>query len=111
MKFVSTIDLDALERRLEEGLPLALKAGIEHIAEVSTPLVPLLEGTLVRSQQTGVHGIEYAWISYGTPYAAYQHYKFNLRHEHGQANFLGQPLRTDGQKALEIVAERLARVL
>lgn len=94
--------LDLSEADTTEALGLAM----EHIGEVSAQLVPVEEGTLVRSQRITVDAGE-ARIGYGTAYARRQHEELDYRHEHGQAKFLEQPMETEAGAALRIVAQRL----
>jgi hypothetical protein len=99
-----------LDARVDAAVPDALMMGAEHIGEKSAPLVPLEEGTLLRSWQVDVSEDE-AEMSYNTPYARYQHEVLSLRHPHGQAKFLEQPMLTDGPQAVEIVGEQIRRAL
>jgi hypothetical protein len=99
-----------LDARVDAAIPDALAMGAEHIGEKSAPLVPLEEGTLLRSWAVDVDG-DTVEMSYDTPYARYQHEVLSLRHPHGQAKFLEQPLLTDGPRAVEIVGEQIRRAL
>lgn len=97
--------------RLRAAEPEALRAGMEHIGEVAASLTPVEEGTLVRSQRVEVEG-NTAQISSNTPYSRYQHEKLSLRHPNGgQAKFIEQPMLTEKDTALAIVARTLGEAL
>jgi len=100
-----------LDARVDAAVPDALAMGAEHIGEKSAPLVPLEEGTLLRSWRVDSDGGDTVEMSYNTPYARYQHEVLSLRHPHGQAKFLEQPMLTDGPQALDIVGEQIRRAL
>lgn len=104
------LDLAKLKHRVDEVKPEALAAGMEHIRQVSAPLVPVETGRLVGSAAVEVTG-DRASLSYAGPYARYQHERLDLHHQHGQAKYLEQPVLTDGGKAIEIVAEHIKRAL
>jgi hypothetical protein len=101
-------EFDAWIERVDAATPEAIAHAIHHIAEVSAQQTPLEEGTLVRSQQVKVEG-DTASISYGTPYARYQHERLSLRHEHGNAKFLEGPMIAEKDTALDIIANDLSR--
>lgn len=107
---VSGLNLRQLDRKVEEVAPEAVAAGMEHIHQVSAPLVPVETGRLVGSGTVHVDG-DTASLTYDGPYARYQHERMDLRHEHGQAKFLEQPVATEERTALQIVAERIRRGL
>ena len=106
----SGLDLHRLIARVDAAAPAAVGAGMEHIHGVSAPLVPVETGRLVGSGAVHVDG-DTAALTYDGPYARYQHERLDLRHEHGQAKFLEQPITTEAQTALEIVARRLQQAL
>lgn len=107
---VSGLDLDQLITRIDEATPVAVGAGMEHIHSVSAPLVPVETGRLVGSGTVHVDG-DTAALTYDGPYARYQHERLDLRHEHGQAKFLEQPINSEKDTALAIVARRLKNAL
>jgi hypothetical protein len=110
IRFEFDLHFAELDARVDAAAPDALRAGAEHIGEKSSPLVPLEEGTLLRSWAVDVDG-DTAEMSYNTPYARYQHEVLSLRHPHGQAKYLEQPMLTDGREALAIVGEQIRRAL
>jgi hypothetical protein len=108
LRFDIDLDIDILDARVAAATPEGLAAGMEHIRQVSAPLVPVETGRLVGSAEVQVDG-DRASLSYAGPYARYQHERLDLRHEHGQAKYLEQPVLTDGDKAVEIVGEVIKR--
>lgn len=103
---IAGLNLAQLERRVAEVAPEAVGAGMEHIRGASAPLVPVETGRLVGSAAVHVDG-DQASLTYDGPYARYQHERLDLRHEHGQAKFLEQPIATDARTAIQIVAQRI----
>jgi len=111
IRFEYNLHFDHLHRAAEDMGPEALTQAAEHVGEVSAQLVPIEEGTLLRSQKIEIDSATEASISYNTVYARYQHERLDLRHEHGQAKYLEQPMITEEPKVLEIIAEHLRRML
>ena len=97
-------NLDRIATAAPDGAKGALSPAIDHIAAASAELVPVETGTLVGSRKVNVDG-KTASIEYGTPYARYQHYRLDLHHEHGQALYLEQPVRTETGAAVRIIAD------
>lgn len=102
--------LDALDERFAAATPEALGQGMEHIRGTAAELTPVETGRLVGSATVHVEGDE-ASVTYDGPYARYQHERLDLRHEHGQAKYLEQPVRTEADTALGIVARRLGQAM
>lgn len=98
--------LEALDAAIDSLMPIAVGRGMEHVRAVSAGLVPVQSGHLVGSASVTVHGDE-ARIKYPGPYSRAQHYRLDYRHTHGQALYLEQPLRTEAQKVMEIIADTL----
>jgi hypothetical protein len=107
---VSGLDLERLITRVDAATPAAVGLGMEHIHQVSAELVPVETGRLVGSGAVHVDG-DTAALTYDGPYARYQHERLDLHHEHGQAKFLEQPVTTEQDTALAIVARRLKEAL
>ena len=107
---VSGLNLGQLLDRVDAAAPEALGEAMEHIRGVAAELTPVETGRLVGSAAVHVEGDE-ASITYDGPYARFQHERLDLRHEHGQAKFLEQPMHSEAQKAVEIIAQRLRGAL
>ncbi|MGW0550562.1 hypothetical protein [Streptomyces altiplanensis] len=95
-------------RRLaSEGLQRAL----EHTLGEAKKLVPLEEGTLERSGQVNVDGLN-GNITFDTVYAVRQHEEMDWKHLPGrQAKYLEQPMNTERTVMLELMAVGLRRWL
>lgn len=112
IRWESDLHFEELDARVDVGAIAGLRLGMEHIGAVSAPLVPVEDGTLVHSQQIGVdEAKQLGWISYGTPYARFQHDRYDLRHEHGQANYLGQPVHTEKDAAVAEVGDGIKKAI
>jgi hypothetical protein len=103
--------LDGIAGRARAALPEAGVAAMTHIAQASAELVPVETGTLLNSQKISGSEDGTTTVSYGTPYARYQHERLDLRHEHGQAKYLEQPMHTEKDTALDIAADTIKRAL
>jgi ketosteroid isomerase-like protein len=95
-------------RRLaSEGLQRAL----EHTLGEANKLVPLDEGTLRRSGRVDVDGLN-GVITYDTVYAVRQHEELTWKHLPGrQAKYLEQPMNTERDVMLQLMAVPLRRWL
>ena len=106
--------LDAAAARIEAVLPIALAKAAEHVRGEAAKLTPIETGHLVGSAEVRVHqdgALPWAEIYYPGPYARYQHYELQLRHTHGQALYLEQPMITETQKVVQIIAGEIRDVL
>ena len=107
------------------GLAQGLNQAAEHLAALSTPLVPYLDGDLTDSQD--VHQVDEATVEqgaqvqYGTPYAVYQHeggdatrtvtrYTQNPHPEAG-SHFLSRPLEANRATLQAIIAQSVKGAL
>lgn len=107
---VSGLHLDEVTRRLEAATPAAVGAAMEHVLSVAATKVPVETGRLVGTGTVHVDG-DTASITFDGPYARYQHERLDLKHEHGQAKYLEEPVSTEKQTALAIAAQQLKRAL
>ena len=103
-------EIDGVTERMLALVPIALGRGMEHVRGIAAPLTPLRSGHLVGSAGVTVNGDE-ASLTYPGPYARNQHYSLDFRHEHGQALYLEQPMITESQKVMEIIADTLEEAL
>lgn len=79
----------------------------------SNKIIPLEEGTLMRSGQTSIdEGALTGTVSYGTPYAVRQHEEMTWRHAPGrQAKYLETAVNTSRDECLRIMQSELRRWL
>lgn len=110
MRWENRLDLRGLSVDVDAVAPAAIAAGLEHIRTTSAPLVPIETGRLVGSAEVHVDG-DHGSITYAGPYARYQHERLDLHHAHGQAKFLEQPMHTEAETVLKIVADKLKEAL
>ena len=95
------------------GALQGLRKGAEHILEEATRIVPLQEGTLMRSGVVAVDETQLrASITYDTPYAVRQHEEMNYNHPLGrQAKYLETPMNSERDKVMEIIAQEIKESL
>jgi hypothetical protein len=103
----------AINARWKAGAIEGLELGAEHVLQVSRQRVPLEFGELERSGQTSVDRSELrSAVSYGTPYAVYQHETPNLRHLPGREwKYLENPAREEAEMVERIIAAAIERAL
>lgn len=96
----------------------ALSDGAEHVKEVAQEKAPLLvdvqranreevSGTLRESAYTRVLDDVTAEVGFSDFAAQWQHERLDYHHDVGQAKFLEEPLRTEKDETLRIIAARL----
>lgn len=95
--------------RAARGLQLAL----EHVLAESNRIIPLEEGTLMRSGETSIdEGNLTGTVSYNSPYAVRQHEELTWRHAPGrQAKYLETAVNTSRQDCARIMQQELRRWL
>lgn len=104
------LDLMGVINRTRVAVPPAAEAGMQHVREVAVERTPLEESTL-RDSAT-VHPEESgASITYNGPYARYQHFKLNLRHETGRDHYLSSAVLDEGPTARDIAGNRIGEAL
>lgn len=97
------------KRRAARGLHLAL----EHLLSESNKIVPLDEGTLLRSGTVSMEDSQLLGaVAYNTPYAVRQHEEVDWRHAPGrQAKYLETAVNANRQACLRIMQAELRRWL
>lgn len=98
--------LEALDQQTAELTPIAVGRAMEHVRAVAAPLTPKRDGYLVGSAGVTVRGYE-ARLTYQGPYARRQHYELDWKHTQGQALYLEQPMRTEVDACMRIMADTL----
>lgn len=88
-----------------------LQRALEHTLGEAKKIVPLDEGPLERSGRVDVDGLNGA-ISFDTVYAVVQHENLDYKHLPGrQAKYLEQPMNTEREVMLRLMAVDLRRWL
>jgi hypothetical protein len=106
---------DKAKAAVRKGAARGLELGAEHVLEEANRIVPIEEGTLLRSGVADVdEGALQASVSFDTPYAVKQHEDLTMQHDAGrQAKYLEQPLneaKADGTVE-ELIAREVRRAL
>lgn len=105
-----SIHMDQITAAVIAAVPGATFKAMEHLHQVAVSKTPVQTGNL--AGESSVEPIPGgASVYYPGPYARYQHYELQLRHETGQALYLEQPLVQETPKILEIVATELRNVI
>ena len=94
-----TTKLRAVRSRLPQAIADLNRGNASAILEKSQPLVPVDTGDLKRSGRVEDAPKGAAILVYGggkINYAGYVHYRLDVNHPIGQAQYVGQPLRTEG---------------
>jgi hypothetical protein len=103
------IHLQAITEEVIAAVPEAAAKGMEYLRSVAVSKTPIETGNLRSEAEVKVHP-DGAEVYYPGPYARYQHYELQLRHDHGgQALYLEGPLKTEEATILGIVAQELGK--
>lgn len=86
---------------------------LEHILAESNKIIPLEEGTLMRSGKVAMDPANLMGaISYDSPYAVRQHEELTWRHSPGrQAKYLETAVNSSRQECMRIMQAELRRWL
>ena len=93
-----TPTLRAVRARLPKAIADLNRGNARAILSVSQPLVPVDTGALKRSGRVKQAAKGASVLIYGggkIDYAGYVHYRLDVNHPVGQAQYVGQPLRTE----------------
>lgn len=102
------IHLANITHEVLAAIPEAAAKGAEHLRQTAVEKTPIETGNLREEAEVKVHD-DGAEVYYPGPYARYQHYELQLRHEDGQALYLEIPTVTEAPKIIEIIAEELRK--
>ena len=107
--FHMELDSAGLAARAEEAAASAVRAAGEDVLARAIAMVPRRTGALAASAALGVEG-NTAVVSFGTPYAPYQHDGEGLRHPGGgQARFLADAL--EDPETMAVMARAFGKAL
>lgn len=107
------LNIGAIKQAQRAAAVKGLQKAAEHLLQVSREQVPIEEGTLERSGVPSVDEDELAAaVSYDTVYAVRQHEDLTLKHDDGRkAKYLEDPMQSEQQTMLDIVAAEIRRSL
>ena len=110
-----TPTLRAVRTRLPAAIDALNRGNARAILSASQPLVPVDTGALKRSGRV-VKGRRKnsSVLVYGGKrinYAGYVHYRLDVNHPVGQAQFVGQPLRTERRRRVQETARAFRKWL
>lgn len=104
--------LSGVEAEVNGAVPFAVGRAAEHIRTVSTELAPIRTGHLRGSAEVkAVSRYEFR-VYFPGPYSRRQHYELSWRHpQGGQALYLQQPMLTEAEKCLQIMADTIREAM
>ena len=122
IRIANGINLGKLKAEAQEVTPDALKAGADHVLEVSQELVPVLVDveranrrerpeTLKESGFTEVRDENTAVVGYKDFISARQHEDLEYHHDIGRAKYLEDPLKSETDEVMRIVSDKLREAL
>ena len=109
-----TPTLRAARSRLPDAIKDLNRGNARAILEVSQPLVPVDTGALKRSGRVEPAPNGASVLVYGggdIDYAGIVHYKLGVNHPVGQAQYVGQPLRTERPERKQATARAMRKWL
>ena len=109
-----TPTLRAVRTRLPDAIKDLNRGNARAILEASQPLVPVDTGALKRSGRVEPAKKGASVLVYGggpIDYAGYVHYRLDVNHKVGQAQFVGQPLRTERLRRVTATARAFRKWL
>jgi len=97
----------------KKGAARGLMLGAEHLLEEANRIVPIEEGTLLRSGVASVdEGTLRAAVSFDTPYSVVQHEDLTMRHDAGRsAKYLELPLSSERGTIQNLIAAEIKKAL
>lgn len=120
----NSLNLGAVRQRVDEVSPDALDAAAQHVLGVAKGKAPLLvdlhkanderranPGALRASGYVEVLDDNTAAVGFREFYAGWQHEDLTYHHADGQAKYLEEPLATEKDTALQIMADHVRQAL
>jgi hypothetical protein len=118
----NSLNLGQIHREVDRVSPEALDAAAQHVLEVARGKAPLLidveranreevPGTLRDSGYARVLDDVTAEVGFTDFIAPRMHEDMDLHHDDGQAKFLEEPMVTEKDRALQILADHVRQAL
>ncbi|HET6909830.1 MAG TPA: hypothetical protein VFH54_10870 [Mycobacteriales bacterium] len=124
IRIENSLNLGAMRDRVREVSPEALNDAAQHVLEVAREKAPLLvdlkrandqrradPGALRASGYARVVDDTTAEVGFSEFYAGWQHERTDYHHQVGQAKYLEEPLVTEKDEAMRIMARRIGDAL
>lgn len=124
IRIENSLNLGALMDRVRAVSPEALDDAAQHVLEVAREKAPLLvdlkkanderrsdPGALRASGYARVVDDTTAEVGFSEFYAGWQHERMDYHHVDGQAKYLEEPLVTEKDEAMRIMANRIEDAL
>lgn len=111
LRMEGRFDLAKIKHRKNEVRGEALLAGMELIRGIAAERTPIETGHLVGSAEVYLTDDHTAALKYPGPYARYQHYELQLRHETGQALYEESAINDGAHDALRVVGKMIKDAL
>lgn len=124
IRIENSLNLGALMDRVRSVSPEALDDAAQHVLEVAREKAPLLvnlkkanderrsdPGALRASGYARVVDDTKAEVGFSEFYAGWQHERTDYHHADGQAKYLEEPLVTEKDEAMRIMARRIGEAL
>lgn len=105
------LDFDGVIGRLRAAGDGAVLLGAEALKGKAQERTPVETGNLRGSADARPAGPMRAEVYYPGPYARYQHFGLDFRHEEGQALYLETAVVADSDEALAVIARTLKGAL
>lgn len=126
MTVKNSINLGQVTQDVGKASPEALKEAADYVGKIAAVKAPLLTGAalkkandqrrsdpgaLKRSMYTRIVDDNTAEVGFTEFYAAWQHERLDYNHEDGQSKFLEEPILTEGDNVLDLLAARIREAL
>ncbi|MDP5226628.1 MULTISPECIES: hypothetical protein [Arthrobacter] len=98
--------LDDILNRIRAKAPEASFKAMEHLRQVAVDRTPIETGNLRDSAET-IPAPMGASVYFPGPYARYQHYELDLKHEEGEALYLLNSVVSESDTVVGILAQEL----
>lgn len=105
------LDFGPITAAIRAAAPAATLTGAEYLKAEAQKRTPVETGDLRGSADARPAGPMRAEVYFPGPYARYQHFGLDFRHEEGQALYLEEPTVSEAERTIRVVANVLRGVL